>query len=82
MITTLFECHRAYYLPNFFPIIKEMKNRKGYEIYASIPLTMPLEEREIFSDVCKENNISTITAINETTRVKKLKERKLQITFI
>ena len=82
MITTLFECHRAYYLPNFSPIIKEMKNRKRYEIYASIPLTMPLAEREIFSDVCKENNISTITAINETARVKKLKERKFQIIIV
>ena len=59
-----------------------MKNRGGYEIYASIPLTMPLEERDIFSDVCKENEISTITAINETTRVKKLKERKFQIIIV
>ena len=82
MITTLFECHRAYYLPNFFPIIREMKNRTGYEIYASIPPTMPLEERDIFFDVCKENNISTITAINETTRVEKLKESKFQIIIV
>ena len=59
-----------------------MKNRGGYEIYASIPLTMPLEERNIFSDVCKENKISTITAINETTRVEKLKERKFQIIIV
>ena len=59
-----------------------MKNRGGYEIYATIPLTMPLEERDIFSDVCKENEISTITAINETTRVKKLKERKFQIIIV
>jgi len=59
-----------------------MKNRVGYEIYASIPLTMPLEEREIFSDVCKENNISTITAINETARVEMLKERKFQIIIV
>jgi len=59
-----------------------MKNRVGYEIYASIPLTMPLEEREIFSDVCKENNISTITAINETARVEMLKDRKFQIIIV
>jgi len=59
-----------------------MKNRVGYEIYASIPLTMPLEEREIFSDVCKENNILTITAINETARVEMLKERKFQIIIV
>ena len=59
-----------------------MKNRGGYEIYASIPLTMPLEERNIFSDVCKENKIATITAINETTRVEKLKERKFQIIIV
>ena len=59
-----------------------MKNRGGYEIYASIPLTMPLEERNIFSDVCKENKILTITAINETTRVEKLKERKFQIIIV
>ena len=82
MITTLFESHRAYYLPNFFPIIREMKNRTGYKIYASIPLTMPLEERDIFSDVCKENNISIITAINETARVEKLKERKFQVIIV
>jgi len=59
-----------------------MKNRGGYEIYASIPLTMPLEERDIFSDVCKENKILTITAINETARVEKLKERKFQIIIV
>jgi hypothetical protein len=64
MTSVLFESHRLYYLPNFFPIIKEMKNRVGYEIYASLPLTLPYEEREKYSDVCKEINISTITAIN------------------
>ena len=31
---------------------------------------------------CKENEISTITAINETTRVEKLKERKFQIIIV
>ena len=82
MITTLFESHRVYYLPNFFPIIREMKNREGYEIYASIPLTMPLEEREIFTDICRENNILTITAINEKTRVKKLREKNFQLIIV
>ena len=82
MTSVLFESHRLYYLPNFFPIIKEMKNRVGYEIYASIPLTMPLEEREIFFDVCKENNISTITAINETARVEMLRRGNSKLSLL
>ena len=59
-----------------------MKNRGGYEIYTSIPLTMPLEERDIFSDVCKENEISTITAINETTRVKSSKKENSKLLLL
>ena len=47
MFTVLFESHHLYYLPNFFPIIKEMINRAEYDIFASIPHSMPNEEIDI-----------------------------------
>ena len=49
MFTVLFESHHLYYLPNFFPIIKEMINRAEYDIFASIPHSMPNEEIDIFN---------------------------------
>ena len=59
-----------------------MRNRSGYDIYASIPLTMPQEEREIFEDVCEKNNISTITADNEVAREAKLNNKCFQIIIV
>ena len=57
MFTVLFESHHLYYLPNFFPIIKEMINRAEYDIFASIPHSMPNEEIDIFNRICNDNNI-------------------------
>ena len=40
MRSVLFETHHLYYLPNFLPIIDELKHRGGYSLSASIPLTI------------------------------------------
>ena len=60
MLSVLFESHHLYYLPNFLPIIKEMRSRVKYEIFASIPCSTPKEEKDIFYQICNDNNLSLI----------------------
>ena len=56
MIKVLFENHHLYYLPNFIPIIDEMRGRGGYEIVASIPFMMGKKEKEIFQKAEDQNS--------------------------
>ena len=77
MISVLFESHHLYYLPNFLPIIQEMRRRTEYEIYASIPHYMPKEEIGIFNQICNDNNILTFANNNEEDRMALLPNSEL-----
>ena len=78
MISVLFESHHLYYLPNFLPIIKEMRRRVEYDIFASIPHSIAKEEKNIFYKICDENNFITIVGSSEKIESIKLKINNLK----
>ncbi len=82
MTKVLFENHHLYYLPNFIPIIEEMRRRGGYEVAASIPSMMGPKEKDIFQNACKKLNIETITEADETTRIKMIKEKFFNVVVV
>ena len=82
MIKVLFENHHLYYLPNFIPVIEEMRKRKKYEIFASIPFMMDKEEKSTFINACNKLNIDTIVAESEELRISKIKEKSFDIILV
>ena len=82
MISVLFESHHLYYLPNFLPIIQEMRRRTEYEIYASIPHYMPKEEIRIFNQICNDNNILTVANNNEEDRIQTIINKEFDIIIV
>ena len=82
MLSVLFESHHLYYLPNFLPIIKEMQRRGSYEIFTSIPDSIPKQEKNIFYQICNEQDISTIVSNDEYDRIQVIKNKKFDIIII
>ncbi len=62
MKSVLFETHHLYYLPNFLPIIDELKRRDGYSLSASIPLTINAEERRQLKEAVAKERLEFIDA--------------------
>ena len=82
MIKVLFENHHLYYLPNFIPVMEEMRKRKKYEIFASIPFMMDKEEKSTFVNACKKLNIETIVAESEESRISKIKKKSFDLVIV
>ncbi|MEE2917906.1 MAG: CDP-glycerol glycerophosphotransferase family protein [Candidatus Neomarinimicrobiota bacterium] len=82
MTKVLFENHHLYYLPNFIPIIKEMRQRGQYEIFASIPSMMDRKEKVIFHSVCQNLDIETISDVAEESRIRLLREKAFDVVVV
>ena len=82
MIKVLFENHHLYYLPNFIPVMEEMRKRKKYEIFASIPFMMDKEEKSTFVSACNKLNIDTIVAESEESRISKIKKKSFDLVIV
>jgi len=82
MTKVLFESHHLYYLPNFVPIIEEMRRRGEYEIVASIPSIMDQKEKDIFHAACKKLSIDTVSDIDEESRIRILKQKKFDVVVV
>lgn len=82
MISVLFENHHLYYLPNFLPIIKELKQRGGYIIFASIPEYMNNQEKNIFYGVCEKLGIECIRENDEESRLNKIKNHGFDVIMV
>jgi len=82
MTSVLFETHHLYYLPNFTPVIQELKKRGGFNISASIPHKMPKDEQKIFYDACSNLGIPVIKALNEEDRIEKIKEENFDVILV
>lgn len=78
----LFENHHLYYLPNFTPVIKELRQRGGYEIFASIPCYMNKHERNIFYKACKKLRVACIREKNEDVRLNKIKNQAFDVVMV
>ena len=82
MTSVLFESHHLYYLPHFEPIIAELKRRGGYEIAASIPLTVATDERRLFAESAQKLGVEIISARDEEARIAKLRQGVFDIIII
>ena len=82
MTSVLFETHHLYYLPNFVPVIHELRKRGGFNISASIPQTMPKDEQKIFFDACSSFGISVIIALNEESRIEKIQKENYDVIIV
>ncbi len=82
MYTVLFECHHLYYLPNFIPVIQEMKKREKYNLSISIPFNSNNREKNIFIDTVKSLGIKLIEAESEKQRLIKIKKKNFDIIIV
>jgi len=82
MAKVLFENHHLYYLPNFIPVIEEMRKRGQYEIFASIPHMMDEEEKTTFFSACDKLNINTIIEKSEELRLSKIKDNLFDVVIV
>ena len=82
MTKVLFENHHLYYLPNFIPVIQEMRKRNSYKIIASISNIADKEEKNIFIETCKKLNIDTIIEEIESERILKIKEYEFDVVIV
>ena len=82
MISVLLESHHLYYLPHFEPIVAELNRRGGYEIAASIPLTIGAGERRLFYEAVQRLGVESITATDEEARIDKLRQREFDIVIV
>ena len=82
MTSILFETHHLYYLPNFTPVIQELKKRGKFNISASIPQKMPKDEQKIFYDACSNLGIPVIKALNEEDRIEKIQEENFDVILV
>lgn len=82
MQTVLFEAHHLYYLPNFIPIMAEMRQRGSYRIAASIPATRPMNEQDAFYRACADRGIEGLREADEDSRLNSLKSRAFDIIVV
>jgi len=82
MVKVFFENHHLYYLPNFLPIMAEIRSRGVYEIFASMPAYMDQKEQDIFYKSCLQLGINTIQEENEEKRLSAITQLQAQIVFV
>ena len=82
MIKILFETHHLYYLPNFEPIINQLKKRDNYDIYISMPQYINDREKNLFHSACELLKINIISEQDETLRIEKIISIKLDVIVV
>tara|TARA_B100001250_G_scaffold5567_1_gene4664 strand:+ start:3389 stop:4444 length:1056 start_codon:yes stop_codon:yes gene_type:complete len=78
----LFEHQHLYYLPQFEPVIIELKDRGVKNIFFSLSLSVPKIEKEIFKKEAARLEIEIIQANFEPQRRRIIKELNFDIIFI
>lgn len=82
MKSILFETHHLYYLPNFLPIIHELRRRGGYSLLASIPRTINEKERNQLKEAVEIEKLEFIDAETESERQATLRQRQFDIVIV
>ena len=78
----LFEHQHLYYLPQFEPVIIELKGRGVSNIFFSLSLSVPTIEKEIFKKEAARLGIEIIQANFEPQRRRIIKELNFDIIFV
>ena len=82
MIKILFETHHLYYLPNFEPIIIELKKRGNYDIYISMPQYINNREKVLFQSACELLKLNVISSADEELRIEKIISTKFDVIIV
>ncbi|MFQ6616062.1 MAG: CDP-glycerol glycerophosphotransferase family protein [Fidelibacterota bacterium] len=82
MITVLFETQHLYYLPQFRPVIEELKNRGGYAVSLSMPTTVDPWEQVLLEKASANLQVEFITAGSEDDRVTRLRDRGFDVIVV
>ncbi|MBH10916.1 MAG: hypothetical protein CMG74_11315 [Candidatus Marinimicrobia bacterium] len=82
MKKVLFETHHLYYLPNFLPVIKELKNRGDYIIHLSMPKRKIVGEEKTLNKACSDLNLIFLSGENENERIKKIIREAYDIIIV
>lgn len=82
MITVLFETHHLYYLPQFQPVIEELKKRAGYAIALSIPKTADPWEQALLEEAASEQAVEFVSAETEEARIALLRRRAFDVVVV
>ena len=78
----LFEHEHIYYLPQFEPIIHELKKRGEKNIFGSISIKVPDMERKLFNSEMARIGVQLVTSKSETGRLSQLKGMNFDLIFI
>ena len=78
----LFEHQHLYYLPQFEPIIRELKSRNLSNIFFSLSLSVPKVETELFKLEANRLEVELIQANFEPQRRRILKDLNFDIIFV
>ena len=82
MIKILFEVHHLYYLPNFEPIINELKKKGNYDIYISMPQYINKRESSLFQSACESLKLNIISSQDEELRIEKIISAKFDVIIV
>jgi len=80
--TILFEHHHLYYLPQFIPVIEEMKSRDSFQIAVSLSHDASPKERTIFRNAIGLLDIELIESHSETERRSILLSRGFDVIVV
>lgn len=78
----LFECHHLYYLPNFSPVIDELKFREGFDISISIPCGMSEFEKNGIKKAAQKFEVQYIDGFNEGDRRNNLRKEGFDAVIV
>lgn len=82
MTSVLFECHHLYYLPQFLPVIDEMRERITFDISASISKSVSAAEQDLFQTEIKRLGINFLTGETEQDRLEALNEEEFDVILV
>ena len=82
MIKILFETHHLYYLPNFEPIINELKKRGNYDVNISMPQYINESEKVLFQSACNLLKLNIISGQDEESRIEKIVSSKFDVIIV
>lgn len=80
-IKVLFNLHHLYYLPQYIPVLNEMKENPRFDIYFSAFIDKDKTEYELITKVIRDWKNKFITGSTEKERIKNILNKNFDITI-
>ncbi len=82
MTTVLFETQHLYYLPQFLPIMGELKRREEYQLFASLGARAAPPAFTQFQEMMHARGIQVIVGESEQERIEKCRELQTDVLVV